>query len=140
MTATKDPVITERVTFGWRVVGVFIVATATLVSSFLHIQNKYDSMESRVGLLENNAVAISDMRMTLDNILIEQKVQTALQRAKLGDRWTASMEIEEQRTLNRWRMKIHPETDLDDLPDAEEIQRKHLEYIWTEIKEGGYYQ
>ena len=123
----KAPVITENITFSYKLVISLGVAVAVSVTAFV-------KLTSRVKSLENNSKAIAGMEDTLAEILTEQRIQTALQRAKLTDRWTAAMEKDIQRQWEDWVMTVHPDQHYSDFPSVDEVQRRHLAMMWDEIK------
>jgi len=137
----ETAIIDERVSFSWKVTITFI--GAALMLGGIYARSEYNDSRLNEKLFDLKAAQISNQILNIKSqtantevlrgLLEQSKIQTALTKARLMDRWTAGMEDEDNREWVQFLMSAFPELNWTDAPDTRKTQAKHLQYLFNTL-------
>ena len=109
------------------VMAVVMVASLVMTWNSLNksIESNARSIVSLQTQMQNNTAELKCIGDTLNDMLIESRINNELSKERMGDRWTASMEEEMLRNLANYMRKFHPEFTMSSLPTVRDIQAQY---------------
>ena len=106
-----------------------VTTVAALVIMWSNLDNALQKNSSDIASLQTQmsmfAKELHSVNATLNQMLVESRVQNELTKERMGDRWTAAMEEEMCQNLLEYLRKFHPEVSVRSIPSVRDIQKKY---------------
>ena len=129
MTDEADTKIGKKSFISLEIFVMAVVMVFSLAMTWNSLNNSIeDNAKSIVSLetqMQNNTTELKCIGDTLNDMLIESRINNELSKERMGDRWTASMEEEMWRNLSDYMRKFHPDFTMSSIPTVRDIQKQY---------------
>ena len=109
-------------------VGVYVLWSINQINDLVQSDFKQNiKIEAMGETLNSVSGSVASMEGTLTKMVFEQALANQIALLRIGDRWTAGMQVELQEKWFNMMEAVVPELDHNQLPDVRQIQARHPE-------------